>query len=139
MQLPVKPQLCGWQPAPVEGERLESEPGMAYEVKWDGYRIVAANTGDVVRLYTRGGTQVTSEYPELVASLFALPTDAVLDGEVVVLRNGWPSFLDLQNRMTLGATRRAADLRYVVYDVLEVAGADSTQHSYVERRKVVER
>lgn len=137
MKHPIAPMLCGWQDAPTDGAPFKSQPGMAYEIKWDGYRLIAAKVGDSIRLYLRSGRFVTDEYPEIVASLRQIPIDVVLDGEILVMRDGVASFQDLQNRMRLPRSRRAADLKFMTYDVLSFGALDTTKYAYVARREVL--
>ncbi len=103
----------------------------AYEVKWDGVRILAHLRDGTVRLVSRAGNEVTAAYPEL-AALGRVHPDAILDGEVVVLRDGVPSFAALAGRMHVRDARRAAELAaatpatFLAFDVLAVDGHDLT-------------
>ncbi|MDJ0323564.1 ATP-dependent DNA ligase [Cryobacterium sp. PH31-AA6] len=111
----------------------------AFEMKWDGIRLLAYVTaGDptpTVRLVTRNGNDVTASYPDLVRDLPAAITadSAVLDGEVVVLDDaGRPNFGLLQNRS--GAT----PVSYLLFDVLERDGHDLTGQPYSARRGILD-
>ncbi|NKY08698.1 DNA ligase, partial [Cellulomonas hominis] len=75
--------------------RLPYGPEWRFEVKWDGVRILAEHTGDGLRLVGRNGRDATAAYPELEALAAALPPGTVLDGEVLALRDGVPSFVAL--------------------------------------------
>src|SRR2546425_11024355 len=59
----------------------------SYEVKWDGVRALAAVERRRWELWGRGGVDYTARYPEL-AVLGRLPAGTVVDGELVVLRQG---------------------------------------------------
>ena len=115
----------------------------AFEVKWDGMRVLADLRDGRVRLTSRLGNDVTAAWPEL-ASLAALADDALLDGEVVVLRRGVPSFWALAERMHVRDPRRAAALAaaspatYVAFDVLRLAGEDLTRKPWTARRAALE-
>src|SRR5690349_6235415 len=89
----MAPQLATLTKAPPRGS------GWMYEVKWDGYRILAKLQGGEVCLYTRKGNNWTDKLPGLAAELASLQLeDAWLDGEAVVLdENGVPNFNALQN------------------------------------------
>lgn len=107
----------------------------AYEVKWDGYRIVAFVEGGRVRLQTRNLLDATADFPALAGLVDALgPVDAVLDGEVVALgADGRPSFGALQ--------RRGEDpvaVHYFVFDVLELDGRPTLALSYETRRRLLD-
>ncbi|HEX9728927.1 MAG TPA: DNA ligase D [Gemmatimonadales bacterium] len=84
--------------------------GWIYELKYDGYRILAAKEGGDARLLTRNGYDIAQSFPEIARVVKALPfTAVILDGEVVVHdRAGLPSFQRLQRRARL---RRTPDIR----------------------------
>ncbi|HEY0529068.1 MAG TPA: DNA ligase D [Gemmatimonadaceae bacterium] len=78
--------------------------GWTFEPKYDGIRVLAYVTTDDVRLITRNGKNKAQQFPEIVASLRKLATQAkrslVLDGEIVALLDGEPArFQELQSRM----------------------------------------
>jgi bifunctional non-homologous end joining protein LigD len=116
----------------------------AYEVKWDGVRVLADAREGQLRLLTRNGRDATPAYPELDV-LSALP-DALLDGEVVAMdAEGRPSFPVLMERMHVRDRRRAAALSrripatLVVFDILRLYGVDLTARPFAERRATLER
>lgn len=108
----------------------------AYEVKWDGYRMLAFVEGGRVRLQTRNLLDATADFPELQGLGDALaPLDAVLDGEVVAFDDtGRPSFGALQRRH-----ERPVAVHYVIFDLLELAGRPTIELPYVERRGLLDR
>jgi bifunctional non-homologous end joining protein LigD len=122
---------------------LPSGADWAYEVKWDGVRALADTTGERLRLWSRNERDVTVAYPEL-AALESIQ-GAVLDGEIVLLEAGVPSFAALAERMHVRDARRAAALAerrpvtYVVFDVLRLYGVDLVRSSYDERRATLAR
>src|SRR6185437_13640741 len=77
---------------------LPDGAGWAFEFKWDGVRALLDVSDRGVRLHSRNGNEVTAAYPELV-SLAADVGDALIDGEIVALADGLPSFERLQTRM----------------------------------------
>ncbi|HSH44700.1 MAG TPA: DNA ligase D, partial [Longimicrobiales bacterium] len=99
----VKPMLAEARRKPFDRK------GWVFELKYDGYRIIGGVAGGRATLLTRNGNDVTASFPEVAASLEALPfRDFVVDGEVVVHDDrGIPSFQRLQQRAQL---RRAADI-----------------------------
>jgi bifunctional non-homologous end joining protein LigD len=139
---PVQPMLAtAADPAsglPADGTRW------AYEVKWDGMRVLADLHDGTLHLVSRRGNDVTAAYPELAALATAHP-DALLDAEVVVLRGGVPSFEALAERMHVRERRRAqalaaaAPATLIVFDVLRLYGVDLTARPWTERREVLER
>src|SRR5262249_13557870 len=59
--------------------------GWIFEIKWDGYRIMAEVDEGRVRLHSRNGLSFTGRYHSVAAALAKVPHQAVLDGEVVIL------------------------------------------------------
>jgi DNA ligase D-like protein (predicted ligase) len=68
-----------------------------FEIKWDGTRAAAYVEDGRVRLVNRRRADITHRYPDLSA-LGRLPAGTVLDGEIVVLRDGLPDFEALLSR-----------------------------------------
>lgn len=126
--------------------RLPSGDGWAFEVKWDGMRVVTERRNGRVRMLSRRGNVVTPAYPELVPDevLAGLPGDLVLDGEVVAFADGLPSFLALAGRIHVRDSRRAATLArtvpvtYLVFDLLRLDGQDLTGQPWSSRRDLLE-
>jgi bifunctional non-homologous end joining protein LigD len=118
--------------------------GWSYEFKWDGVRALAVCDGRHTTLVSRNGRDVTVSYPELTGLAAALGCPAVLDGEVVRLRDGRPDFAALQRRMHVTDPAAAARLSrstpvvYLVFDVLHLAGRPLRLAGYLERRRALE-
>ena len=112
---------------PVPAPSLPREPGYAYEAKWDGIRLIAEASKSGVRLWTRGGLEVTRTLPEIAEALQAIaPAGPLwLDGEAVVLgKNGRPAFEEVVRRIRTRDERKASVLAasspacYAVFDCL---------------------
>jgi bifunctional non-homologous end joining protein LigD len=123
--------------------------GWAYEFKWDGVRALAELVGGRLRLFARSGADITKAYPELAGLNLALAeagiTDAVLDGEIVLLdAAGRPSFTALAERMHVRDVARARALAaaqpvtYMIFDVLSANGRDICGVPYAHRREWLE-
>lgn len=118
-------------------------PEWAHEVKWDGMRVLADVRGGGLTLTSRSGRDVTVSFPELVP-LADLYDDMLLDGEVVSLVDGRPSFGALAERMHVGDARRAAraavahPVTFVVFDVVRLLGQDLTRQPWSTRRTLLE-
>ena len=116
----------------------------AHEVKWDGMRLLADVSDGRLRLTSRTEADVTITFPEL-APLATAVADAHLDGEVVALVDGRPSFGALADRMHVRDVRRAAALAqrvpvtFVVFDVLRLYGVPLLERPFDERRSTLER
>jgi bifunctional non-homologous end joining protein LigD len=94
-----------------------------FEIKWDGTRTLAFVDQSGYRLVNRRRLEMTDRYPEF-AFLTQLPPGTVLDGEMVVLRDGKPDFALLQSRehsrspFKVGMLGRCTPATYVVFDLL---------------------
>jgi bifunctional non-homologous end joining protein LigD len=87
--------------------------GWVFELKLDGYRLIASKSRGEALLLTRNGNDYTAVFPEIARAIKALPIDeCIVDGEVVVMdASGKPSFARLQQRGRLSSTidiKRAA-------------------------------
>jgi len=128
------------------GTLIPSGPEWAHEIKWDGMRILADITSGRLALSSRNGNDMTATFPEL-SSLAGpgMPHDMLLDGEVVSLDDGLPSFAILSERIHVSnvdkARRLAASqpVTYLVFDLLRLDGVDLTARPLAQRRTVLER
>ncbi|MDM0010604.1 DNA ligase D [Variovorax sp. J22G73] len=108
-----------------------------YEIKFDGYRLMARIEEGKVALITRGGHDWAAKMPGLVAELGELGLNsAYLDGEILVLgANGAPDFNALQNAFD---RRKGADrIVYFVFDAPFFEGADLREVPLKERRALL--
>ena len=136
--------LASLQPMLAEhAEEPFSAPGWVFELKHDGFRLLAAREGGRVRLQYRSGA-ATAVFPELASALATLPFDLVLDGEVVVLdEEGRSSFQRLQKRVQLRKSsdieRAARELPATVFafDLLSVQGHDLRGLPLLERKRLL--
>jgi bifunctional non-homologous end joining protein LigD len=117
---PAMPLSLNRDPQPMLATAADSLPegsGWTYEIKWDGYRALAAKNGSSVRLISRNQKNLTGDYPTVVSALQSIREKTVLlDGEIVALdANGRPSFQALQHRST-----KELVITYVAFDVLAI-------------------
>jgi bifunctional non-homologous end joining protein LigD len=123
---------------------LPAGTGWAYEVKWDGMRAIVSVQTAGVRAFSSRGADITVGYPELGRLEGAFGTDVVLDGELVALADGVPSFAALQQRMHLAdpgrVLRRAAEVPvvFMVFDVLRIGGTDTVGLAFADRRRLLD-
>lgn len=120
----------------------------AYEVKWDGIRVLAIVGDGGVQLLTRNGNDVSHRYPELADLADGLDQSdlpLVLDGEIIALdERSRPSFHKLQSRMNLNDPQRIAaaehdvPINLALFDVLVRGGIPLTDKTYTERRTELE-
>lgn len=115
-----------------------------HEVKWDGMRVLADVTDGRLRLFSRTERDVTVAFPELAGLGDEYP-DLLLDGEIVVLDGGTPSFAGMAERFHVVDARKARRLAeqrpatYMAFDLLRLYGVDLTQRPWTERRATLER
>ncbi|MCS3809744.1 DNA ligase D [Xanthomonas sp. 4461] len=107
-----------------------------HEIKWDGYRLLADMVDGQVQLRSRNDQAWTQRFPDVVRAVQALPVrDVRLDGELVVL--------DAKGRTDFSALQRALDgsavqpLRYIVFDLLGVAGVDLRDTPLLQRKQLL--
>ena len=116
-----------------------------FELKLDGYRLIAGKQNGEARLLTRNGNDYTDVFPEISRAMKALPVeDVVLDGEVVVLdEQGIPRFSRLQQRGRLSSPldvkRAAVELpaTYYAFDLLALDGFDLRSLPLVRRKELL--
>lgn len=115
-----------------------------YEMKWDGFRIAVVRTEDHTALWSRQGSRLDNQFPDLLAAAAdQLPPGVVLDGEGVIWSADRLDFSALLSRMSSSATsaRRLASQQpasFVAFDVLAVAGHDVRDQSFAQRRALLE-
>ncbi len=104
-----------------------------YEIKFDGYRLLARIDGDDVRCLTRNGHDWSHRMPALVKAIKGLNIGwGWLDGEIVVAgANGAPDFQALQSAFD---SQRTQDIQYCVFDLPFHDGRDLRNTPLRERR-----
>jgi bifunctional non-homologous end joining protein LigD len=132
------PMLAEVRDAPFDAE------GWLFELKYDGYRLLARRAGAAAVLRYRSGADATRLFPEVAKAIQMLPADARLDGELVVLaRDGRPSFQALQSRAQASGhaeIARAAIERpatFFVFDLLELGGLDLAPLPLAARKRLL--
>jgi bifunctional non-homologous end joining protein LigD len=99
-----------------------------FEIKYDGFRMLAIRDGGPTRLFTRNGCDSTQRNRPIAAALDALPTERfVLDGELVVLDDdGRSNFAKLTHSRT--------GTHYYAFGLLVLGDADLRQRPLEERK-----
>jgi ATP-dependent DNA ligase len=139
---PVKPMLAK---SVKEMPTDKTVPdGVLYEPKWDGFRCIVFRDGDDVELGSRNERPLTRYFPDIVEAVKkALPDRCVVDGEIVISRDGRLDFESLQLRLHPAESRvrkLAAEIpaEFVAFDLLAVGDDDLTKHPFSERRRLLE-
>ena len=110
--------------------------GWLFEMKYDGYRCLAAIDGDSVRLFTRNGLDWTEQFGALVAPLQKLKLgSALIDGEICAFDDkGRTDFSTLKKALSDGGR-----LEYFAFDLLELDGKDLTKKPLTARKAALEK
>ncbi|MEV5933217.1 ATP-dependent DNA ligase [Streptomyces sp. NPDC052079] len=141
MDLPVMPPV-----KPMLAKSVAKiPPGMQYEAKWDGFRAIVFRDGDEVELGSRTGKPLTRYFPEVVAALRErVPERCVLDGEIVIAREGHLDFDALterihpaESRVRMLAERTPAS--FVAFDILALADESLLDVPLSDRRELLVR
>ena len=130
LPLALAPQLATLvEAAPSRGD-------WSYEIKFDGYRVLARVDGDDVRLFTRRGNDWTSRLKHLAHAIAALKLpNGWIDGEIVIeAGQGRTDFQALQNAFDTAAT---SDIHYLVFDLPYYADHDLRAVPVRERRNLL--
>lgn len=135
----LEPMLC------QVADKAFSSPDWVFELKYDGYRLLAEAGAGQARLRYRSGQDPTERFPEVAAALRALPVPGlVLDGELVAFDGeGRPDFQRLAQRSQLlraSEIQRATGLSpvtYVVFDLLAADGYDLRALPLLVRKRLL--
>ena len=142
MNLPVNPTVL-----PMLAKRvseLPSEGAWIFEPKWDGFRALIFRDGDEILIQSRDEKPLNRYFPELLAPIrTALPTRSVLDGEIVVARDGALDFEALQLRIHPAASRvsllaKEMPASIVFFDLLALGDRDLRPSPFRKRRQELE-
>jgi len=111
----------------MEPVRVKELPGgdYLYQVKWDGMRWITYKSARGIAFQTKGQKVFTSRFAELDHNLNRLPPESMIDGEVVVLREGLPHFPSLLRRLHSHFYKNPElEVDYIIFDVLFWEGED---------------
>jgi len=128
-------------------EKAFTKDGWIFELKLDGYRLIACHRQGDACLFTRSGNDYTGVFPEIARAMKALPFEnLIIDGEAVVLdAKGHPSFALLQRRGGLsrpGDVKRAAielPATFYGFDLLAFEDFDLRPLPLIERKRLLRR
>jgi len=110
-----------------------NDPDWLYELKWDGYRVLAHVSDKGVLLQSRNGINLNTKFIKLAEELEAIEHECILDGEVVVLDEaGVSKFGELQNYPDANGV-----LRYYVFDMLFLNGHSMLDLPLKDRKSLI--
>ena len=142
MDLPVNPPVL-----PMLAKRVDELPQggtWIFEPKWDGFRALVFRDGDEIEIQSRDEKPLNRYFPELVENLRAqLPARCVLDGEIVIAKNGALDFDALQLRLHPAASRvkllsKQTPASMVFFDILCEDRRDLRSEPFERRRQELE-
>ncbi|QDZ11597.1 DNA ligase D [Devosia ginsengisoli] len=114
---------------------IPEESGWLFEMKYDGYRCLAAISGEQVRLYTRTGKDWTEQFKTIVPPLSRVTAGtALIDGELCAFDSkGRTDFSTLKDHLSNGGS-----LTYFAFDLIEQDGEELAKLPLVERKARLE-
>jgi ATP-dependent DNA ligase len=140
---PVSPMLAKSVPEVPASSAIEG--GLLYEPKWDGFRSIIFRDGDEVEIGSRNEKPMTRYFPDIVDAVkLALPPRCVVDGEIVVPRDGRLDFECLQGRIhpADSRVRRLAvetPAQFIAFDLLALGDESLMASSFADRRAALEK
>jgi bifunctional non-homologous end joining protein LigD len=122
----IKPQLATLKAKAPKGEQW------IHEIKYDGYRVQVYLNNGRKKVFTRNGLDWTKRFTEIAGAL-AIPGQAIVDGEVVVVHEGRTNFSELQAELAAG---RQGRLVYYAFDLLWQDG-DLRKLPQIQRKQML--
>jgi ATP-dependent DNA ligase len=141
MQLPVNPPVL-----PMLAKRVSELPSngdWVFEPKWDGFRALIFRDGDDVFIQSRDEKPLNRYFPELLDPIRSqLPKRCVLDGEIVIARDGALDFDSLQLRLHPAESRvkmlsQQIPAAIVFFDLLAEGKRDLREVPFAKRREML--
>ena len=142
LHLPFEPPIEPMLAKAVDG--LPTDDGWLFEPKWDGFRAIVFRDGDEVYTQSRDLKPLDRYFPELADPLrAALPDRCILDGEVVISRDGALDFEALLLRIHPAASRvkmlaAESPASFVAWDLLALGDEDLREAPQADRRTRLE-
>ncbi len=124
-----------------EIEQYYNKP-LICEFKYDGIRVQLHRFGGNVKMFSRKLEDVASSFPEIVYAISSIPSEFILDGELLAYRADRPlHFQELQKRLRRKAVtdRLMAEIPvvYVPYDIMYLNGQSLIDRPLTERKKLL--
>ena len=137
MKPPIEPMLAKLAEQVPVGDYV-------YEPKWDGFRAIVFRTEDDVYLQSRDSRPLDRYFPDLHDVLLErLPSNCVLDGEIVIATTHGLDFDALQLRLHPAASRveklaKETPSSFVAFDVLAIGQRNLMDEPQSARRAALE-
>ncbi len=129
---------------PMTTIEIPTEDNWIGQVKWDGTRILVYSTDNKIQIYNRNLNERSKQYPELlIPEVYSKTKKFIIDGEVIALKNGVPSFYELMKRDRVRNVERNKEvlentpIAYMVFDILSIDDKWVTNLPLSERQKLL--
>jgi bifunctional non-homologous end joining protein LigD len=131
---------------PISTDDIPEGPNWIGQVKWDGVRVLTYLDHQGIRLFNRKQNERTYHYPELTnPSEYCSAHSMILDGEIIALKNGKPSFYEvmrrdgIRNLSKVEHARKQVPINYMVFDLLYLEGEWITSNPLEKRQELLRR
>lgn len=118
----------------LKTDNYKNNPSFYTEMKLDGIRLLLTKFNGKIRLYTRHGNECSDQFPELT-NLSSIPDGTILDGEIIVTRDGSPCFESMMERFL--STKNENPVQYVVFDILYSNNVDIMNLPLSQRKLIL--
>lgn len=126
----IKPMLSSLVEDPFDNSKW------LFEIKWDGYRVLAVKNADVINLYSRNKKNFNQQFLEIYQAISKLRGDFILDGEVIAIDDkGNSNFQLLQNYLN----NKEGTLLYYVFDIIFLNDYDLSKVKLLDRKKILQK
>lgn len=129
---------------PVSTANMPKGDQWVYQIKWDGVRMLVYSEGTETRLFNRRLNERTMQYPELLrVSDYCTAQSVILDGEIIALLDGKPSFQQVMRRdgirksTNVDVVRKQVAITYMIFDILYLNGEWVTNRTLQERQQLL--
>ena len=129
---------------PIWTDVLPSGKEWVYQVKWDGVRMLLYKLDDKVELVNRNLNNRTKQYPELLdLSTYCSAASVILDGEIIAMQDGKPSFHEVMKRDRMKRSQliqlavKDRPIIFMIFDILYLDGKWVIEEQLVERQKLL--
>jgi len=140
--VPLKPMLA--ETARSTDEALKILGKAAFEFKFDGVRVQIHKSGEVVRIFSRRLTELTSSLPDVVEMVLkSIPAQSViLEGEAIGFRDRPLPFQELMRRMMrchqIDEMMKLVPVKLFLFDILFLEGRSLIDKPYVDRWRILQ-
>lgn len=139
----LKP-IIPFEPISASADRIPSGPDWIAQIKWDGVRMLAYFDGTSSRLFNRRLNERTQQYPEFTdVRSYCRARSVILDGEMIALADGKPSFHEIMKRDQLRTGSKIVQaitrtpVTYMIFDIVYCNGEWVNGKTLAERQSLL--